>query len=146
MNNIQRHRENTFLRNLQVLTYSFNFPLFYRTRGFITIFTTAWLTTLSPNFFSPLIFCCHIYFSLNNNTIEAHKFSALQTPCWQTKMRDKTSETLKNNRTPKLTNWSSIGTNNIRWTSILKHHQPYPKLHTLNFNNQWKKLLKDEKT
>jgi len=45
--------------------------------------------TLSANFFSPPIFCSHIYYSLNNITITAHMFSALQKPCWYTKMTGK---------------------------------------------------------
>ena len=45
--------------------------------------------TLSPNSFSPPTFCSHIYSSPNNITISAHMFSALQTPCWHTKMRDR---------------------------------------------------------
>jgi len=45
--------------------------------------------TLSPNSFSPPIFCSHTYSSLNNITITAHMFSALQTPCWHNKMGDK---------------------------------------------------------
>ena len=45
--------------------------------------------TLSPNSFSPPIFCSHTYSSLNNITITAHMFSALQTTCWHTKMMDK---------------------------------------------------------
>ena len=36
---------------------------------------------LSPNSFITPIFCSHIYSSLNNITITAHMFSALQTPC-----------------------------------------------------------------
>jgi len=44
---------------------------------------------LSTNFFSPPIFRSHIYYSLNNITITARMFSALQMPCWYTKMMDK---------------------------------------------------------
>ena len=43
----------------------------YRTYKFITVFTTAWLTS-SPNFFSPPIFCTHIHSSLNNIAIRTH--------------------------------------------------------------------------
>jgi hypothetical protein len=45
--------------------------------------------TLSPNFSSPPVISSHIYSSLNNITIRAHMFSALQTSCCHTKMRDK---------------------------------------------------------
>jgi len=45
--------------------------------------------TLSPNIFSPPIYCSHIYSSLNNITIMAHMFSAVRTSHWHTKMRDK---------------------------------------------------------
>jgi len=47
--------------------------------------------TLSPNFFSPPIFCSHIYSTLNNIIIRAHMFIAFQTSCWHNKMRDKKS-------------------------------------------------------
>jgi hypothetical protein len=63
------------------------FLVFYRTHWIITIFTTARLThTLSSNFFSLLILCSHTYSSLNNIAIGAHRFSALQMPCWNTKI------------------------------------------------------------
>jgi len=76
---------------------------FYTTHQFITISTTAWLT---PSHLIPLahlpIFCSHIYSSLNNITITAHTFSAIQTTCWHTKMSDKRSETLTNHGNPNL--------------------------------------------
>ena len=47
--------------------------------------------SLSPNSFSPNIFCSHTHSSLNNITITAHMFSVLQMPCWHTKMGDQKS-------------------------------------------------------
>ena len=71
--------------------------------------------TISPNFFGPHFFCSQTYSSLNNITIEAHRFSALQMLCWHTKMRyKKVSQT--NNRTPNIMFHSYIGSSNIRWT------------------------------
>jgi hypothetical protein len=83
--------------------------------------------TLSPNFFSPPIFCSHIYSSLNNIMITGHMFSAPQTPCWTNKMGDKERKTLTNHLIPNLMYWSYTGTNNTWWSSNLKPHQPYPK-------------------
>ena len=81
--------------------------------------------TLSANFFSPPIFCSHIYYSLNNITITAHMFSALQTPCWYTKMRDKETQTLTNHRT---TDWP-----NLLFLNWHKRHQT--KTQTTNTTN-----------
>ena len=95
---------------------------------------------LPPDFFSPPTFCSHIYSSLNNIIIMAHMFSALQTQCWHTKMRDKRGETMKNQAIPNLTYWSNIGTNNTSCSSNLKPHQL--NLTTLlNLNNQTKMTI-----
>jgi len=76
------HSNPCFLQNMSV-HYNFHHSLTH---------------TLSPNFFSAPIFCSHIFSSLNI-TITAHMFSALQTPCWHTKMGDNESKTLTNHRT-----------------------------------------------
>ena len=75
--------------------------------------------TLSPKSFSPSTFCFHKYCSLNNIAITAHMFSALQTQCWHTKMRDKKSETPTNQGIPYLMHQSQIGTNKSWWSSNL---------------------------
>jgi hypothetical protein len=49
--------------------------------------------TLSPNIFGPSNFCSHIHSSLNNITVSSNMFSALQTPRWHNKTKDKRSET-----------------------------------------------------
>ena len=72
-------------------------------------------------------------------------FSALQKPRSHAKFRDKNSETLTNQGIPNLTYWSDIGTDNTWWSSNLKPHQPYPKLHVLNSNNQTNKSVNDDK-
>ena len=72
-------------KKLKVAHLLIQFPVFYWTRGFITISTN----TLPTNSFSPPTFCSHIYPSLHNIAITAHMFSALQvhadTTKWGTK-------------------------------------------------------------
>ena len=68
-------------KKLTVAQLFIQFPVFSRTCGLITTFNHSLTHTLSPNFFSPPIFCSHIYSSLNNITITAHMFSALQMAC-----------------------------------------------------------------
>ena len=100
--------------------------------------------TLSPNFFSPPVFCSHIYSPLNNITIMAHMFSALQTSCWHAKMRDKKKWDTENNGKSNLTYQSYRGTINFQRNSNLKTRQTYPKIHTL-ISNQTKNLVDDDK-
>ena len=101
--------------------------------------------TLSHNSFSPPTFCSHTYSSLNNIAITVHMFSALQMQCWHTKIREKRGETLTNHGIPHLTYRSQIGTNNTWWSSNLKPHQIYPKIHILNSNNQTINLVHNDK-
>ena len=117
------------------------FPVFYTTRQFITIFTTASLTPSNLIALAhPPTFCFHIYSSLNNIPVKVHMFSALQTQCWHTKMRDKQSETLTDQAIPNLMYQSDIGTNNTSWSSNLKpHHLNLTTL--LNLNNQTKMTI-----
>jgi hypothetical protein len=67
---------------------SHSIPCLYRTRHFITTFTSP-THTLSTYLFRPLIFCTHTFSSLKNNAITAHMFTALRTPWWHTKMLEK---------------------------------------------------------
>ena len=55
------------------------------------------------------------------------------------------SEKLKNLEISNLTYRSGIGTDNTWWSSNLKPHQPYPKLHILNLYNQTRNLDGDDK-
>jgi len=57
----------------------------------------------------------------------------------------KKNETLTNNRIPDLTYWSENYTNHTQLNSNDNHHQLYPKLHTLNYNNQREDLVDDDK-
>ena len=82
--------------------------------------------TLPPNSFSPPTFCSHIYSSLNKTDMTVHMFSALQTKCWHTKMRDK-SERPTNQAIPYLMHQSQIGTNNTSRSSNLKPQQSWGK-------------------
>ena len=129
MNNNQCHTEQSFLRSHQLLSYSFS-SLSSTQKVSSFLFSPQ---PNRPNFFSPFTFCSHVYSSLNNTAITAHMFSALQTQCWHTKMRDKQGETLKNQAIPNQTYWSDIGTNNTWWRSnltnpilnyIIKFEQP----------------------
>ena len=87
------------------------FPVFYKTCQFITLFT---LTSLTPSHIislaHPPAFCSHIYSSLYNITIKFHMFNALQTQWWHTKLRDKQSENLTNQGIPQfnapISNWN----------------------------------------
>ena len=64
------------------------FAVFYRTCWLITIFTTAWLTPSHLIFQPKYLLFSHLSFT-EQITIRSHMFSAIQTPCWHTNMRDK---------------------------------------------------------
>ena len=88
MNNTQCHGEDSFLKSQQLLSYSFNSLSFTEHTGSL-LFSTQPDSHPSPNFFNLSTICSHTYSSLNNNANGAHRFCALQTPCWHTKPRDK---------------------------------------------------------
>ena len=115
-------------KKLTVAQQLFQFLVFYRTCRIIS-FLHSLTHTLSANFFSPPIFCSHIYYSLNNITITAHMFSELQKPCWYTQIT-KRSETLTNNRTtdwPNLlfSNWHKRHQTKTETTNIINHNLNY---------------------
>ena len=100
--------------------------------------------TLSPNYFSAPTLCSHTYSTLNNIAITAHMFSALQTQCWHTKMRDKKGETPKNQGIPNLTYRSQIG-NNAWCSSYLKPQQSYRTIYKLNMKETKKNSVDNNK-
>ena len=65
---------------LTVVQLLIQFLVFYKTWSHYC-FHRSLTHAFSANYFSPPIFCSHIYYSLNNITITEHMFSALQTPC-----------------------------------------------------------------
>jgi hypothetical protein len=117
MNNNKCHRIKSFLRSLELLSYSFKSLSLQNTQVHY-YFHHSLTHTLSPNFFSPPIFCTHTHSSLNNIAIRAHMFSTLRTPCWHTKMRDTDQK-----QNPHLTYHSHNSTNNTQRNSNHNHHQ-----------------------
>ena len=95
--------------------------------------------TLPPNSFSPPTFCSHIYSSLNNTAITVHIFSALQTQCWHTKMRDKkwdidkSSNPLSNSP---ISNWHKQQLMKLQPHTSPTSSQTHPKLPLLKRHNQ----------
>ena len=123
-NKSQCHREKSFLRSQQLLSYSLNY-LFLKNTWVHYYFHHSLSHTLAHNSFIPPIFCSHIYSSLKNSTIMAHIFNAMLTHKNETHKKGRHWQLTENLTTPTDLKLAQKTPDEIQTTNITNHNLNY---------------------